>query len=133
MVAVVVAAAPLAAWDRVLEAYDAYRFHQRRDTCDVTGVITAIDRQAGRVAITIGSDDGIVSGEVLYLFRGEANPHYLGKIRIDSVQDDSAMGQIISRSCGLAIREGDGVAHLTWVKRRFRLCGYALRSPEPPN
>ena len=86
----------------------------------------------GGAAITIGSDDGIASGEVLYLFRGGAKSCYLGKIRIDSVQDDSATGQIISRSCGLAIREGDGVAHVTRVKRRFRLCGYALRSPVPP-
>jgi hypothetical protein len=43
MIAVVVAAAPLTARDRVLEAYGAYRFHQGRDTCDVTGVITGID------------------------------------------------------------------------------------------
>jgi hypothetical protein len=98
----------------------------------VTGVITGIDQHAGRVAITIGSDDGIASGEVLHLFRGDAKSCYLGKIHINSVQNDSATGQIISRVCGMAIREGDGVAHLTWVKRRVRMCGYALRSQEPP-
>lgn len=48
MIAVVVAAASLAAWDRALDAYDDYRFNQGRDTCDVTGLITAIDRQAAR-------------------------------------------------------------------------------------
>ncbi len=133
MIAVVVAAASLAAWDRALDAYDDYRFNQGRDTCDVTGLITAIDRQAARVAITIGSDDGIAGGKVFYLFGGAAKSRYLGKIRIDSVRDDSATGQIIGRSCGLAIREGDGVAPLTCVKRRLPLCGYTLRSPVPPN
>jgi hypothetical protein len=43
MITVVVAAAPLTARDQVLDAYGAYRFHQGRDTCDVTDVITGID------------------------------------------------------------------------------------------
>jgi hypothetical protein len=127
MLAIAVAAVPLAAWDRVVETYDAYRFRKGWDTCDVTGEITAVNRQGERVTISIGADDGIVTGEVLYLFRAGPKSRYLGKVRVVSVECDSAVGQIVARARGL-VQEGDGVAHLTWFKRHWPLCGYALKS-----
>jgi hypothetical protein len=104
MIAIAVLAVSFAAWDRVIEAYDAYPFSKRWDTSDVTGVITTVNQQEERVTISIGSDDGIVTGEVLYLFRGEPERQYTGKIRIDSIECESAMGRIIARVRGLAIR-----------------------------
>jgi hypothetical protein len=111
MIAIAVTSVSLAAWDRVIEAYDVYRFHKGRHASDVTGVITAVNRREGLVTINIGSDDGIVVGDVLYLFREEPETRYLGKVRISAAEYDSAVGQVVARGRGLAIREGDRATH----------------------
>jgi hypothetical protein len=111
MVAVAVVAVSLAARDHAMEAYDTYRFHKGWKTRDVTGEVTAVDRSEGRVTISIGSDDGIGLGEVLFLFREASDVRYIGKVRIISLEYISAEGQIVSSAHGLAIRAGDRVTH----------------------
>jgi hypothetical protein len=111
MITIAVRAVSLAAWDRAIEAYDVYRFHKGRQTSDVTGVITAVNRREVLVSISIGSDDGIVVGHVLYLFREKPETRYLGKVRINTAEYDSAVGQVVARGRGHAIREGDRATH----------------------
>ncbi len=135
MVAMAAVAVSLAAWNQAMEAWDSYRFHKGWDTCDVQGEVTAVERQKGRVTISIGSDDGIVPGEILYLFRAETEAswiaeteaRYIGKLSIISVEFESAVGQILANVQGPAIQAGDRVAHFTWDTHRRRfVCGYAL-------
>src|SRR5262245_12187575 len=118
MAAVAATAVPLAAWDSIIYAFDANRFHKGWDPCDVTGVISAVHRDEGLVSVTVGSDDGIARGEVLDLFREGSGARYIGKACVNSLDPGSAVGQIVDCGRGLTIREGDRVAHLTWVKRR---------------
>lgn len=128
MITIAIAAVACAAWTPINEAHDAYRFHKGWETCDVTGMISSVRRGEGLVTMTIGSDDGIACGEVLYLLRKGPAIRYIGKARVISVEGESAVGRIVAGVRGLPVREGDQVAHLTWVKRRWRLCGSALRS-----
>jgi len=123
MIATAVIAVSLAARDPVIEAYDAYRLREGWDTCDVIGSVIAVGPREGRVTIGMGSDEGIARGEVLYLFRGGSETRYIGKARVISLDPDSAEGQVVARSRGIAIREGDRVAHLTWRELLPGLCG----------
>jgi multidrug efflux pump subunit AcrA (membrane-fusion protein) len=64
-----------------------------------------------RVELTIGSDDGLVVGHELSIFRLKPRPEYLGKIRIISVDPDQAVGVVIGNTYqGKKIREGDIVS-----------------------
>jgi hypothetical protein len=126
MVAVAVVAVFLAARHHAMEAYDTYRFHRwwntRDVTGEVTGEVTAVVRSEGRVTISIGSDDGFGLGEVLFLFREAPDVRYIGKVRMISLEYESAKGQIVSCVHGLAIRAGDRVAHFNGKSRTRRMC-----------
>jgi len=72
-----------------------------------------VDRvsQNRRVELTIGSDDGLVVGHELFLWRQKPRPEYLGKIRIISVDPDRAVGEVIGSTIqGKKIMEGDIVS-----------------------
>jgi hypothetical protein len=61
--------------------------------------------------ITIGSDDGLVVGHELYLFRTSPRPEYLGKVKIISVDPDQAVAKVIGNTVqGKKIKEGDIVS-----------------------
>ena len=47
----------------------------------VSGQVKKVDPTNKRLEITIGSDDGLVVGHELYLFRTKPRPEYLGKVR----------------------------------------------------
>jgi hypothetical protein len=115
MTAVGVMAVSLATWNRAIDAFDAYRFRKGWDTRDVTGEVIALDRKGGMVTISLGSDDGLSTGEQVYVFREEPKPRYLGKVRIVSVDYESACGQIVLGGSGAACQTGDCVAHFTWA------------------
>jgi hypothetical protein len=77
----------------------------------VQGEIKRVDQSNRRVEITIGSDDGLVPGHELYLFRTKPRPEYLGKIQILSVDPDQAVGKVIGNTVqGKKIQEGDIVS-----------------------
>jgi len=77
----------------------------------VQGEVARVDSKGTQVEITIGSDDGLVSGHELFVFRTQPLPQYLGKIRILSVDPDQAVGQVIGRTVnGIKIKEGDIVS-----------------------
>ena len=77
----------------------------------VHGEILRVDAQNKKVEISIGSDDGLVPGHELYLYRVKPRPEYLGKIKILSTDPDQAVGQVIGTiSQGKKIQEGDIVS-----------------------
>ena len=69
------------------------------------------DRRAGRVKINRGSDDGLSLHQELCVYRRgrsprSVKPECLGRIRIVSIELDSAMAELIA-SEGKMINEGD--------------------------
>ncbi|MFN0199366.1 MAG: hypothetical protein ACKVT0_21660 [Planctomycetaceae bacterium] len=66
------------------------------------------------VAVTIGSDDGLVKGHHLYVYRfatsPEERPKYLCKIELVNVTPDSAVGVVVEKSKNGVIKKGDHVS-----------------------
>src|SRR6185312_6399937 len=54
----------------------------------VQGEVARVDDQTRAVEITIGSDDGLVPGHELFLYRVKPRPEFLGKIKIITVDPD---------------------------------------------
>jgi hypothetical protein len=89
------------------------------DIATVKGTDTppAVQGQVARVEdnksleITIGSDDGLVPGHELYLYRTTPRPEYLGRVKVISVDPDQAVVRIIGATVqGKKIKEGDIVS-----------------------
>jgi len=77
----------------------------------VQGEVARVDTQNKSVEITIGSDDGLVPGHELFLYRVKPNPEFLGKIKILSVDPDQSVGRVIGTTIqGKKIKEGDIVS-----------------------
>jgi hypothetical protein len=77
----------------------------------VRGQILRVDAQNKRVEISIGSDDGLVPGHELNLYRIKPRPEFLGKIKILSTDPDQAVGQVVGNTVnGKKIQEGDIVS-----------------------
>lgn len=77
----------------------------------VVGEVKRIDPSNRRVEITIGSDDGLVPGHELFLFRTKPRPEYIGKITIIAVDPDQAVGRVNGTTYqGKKIQEGDIVS-----------------------
>ncbi len=76
----------------------------------VEGEVQRVSENNQRVEITIGSDDGVVVGHEFDIWRTEPNPDYIGRIRIESVDPDQAVGRVIGKTVqGKKIQEGDRV------------------------
>jgi len=77
----------------------------------VQGEVKRVDPTNRRVEISIGSDDGILPGHELYLFREKPRPEYIGKITITAVDPDQAVGRVNGTTYqGKKIQEGDIVS-----------------------
>lgn len=77
----------------------------------VEGQIKRVNDKGNKVEITIGSDDGLVIGHELHVFRLSPQAEYLGKIRIQSTDPDQAVGTVIGKTLqGKKIQEGDHVS-----------------------
>src|SRR5271165_3570826 len=77
----------------------------------VVGEVKRVDPSNRRVELSIGSDDGLVVGHELFLFRQTPRPEYLGKITIISVDPDQAVGRVNGTTYqGKKIKEGDLVS-----------------------
>ncbi len=64
------------------------------------------------VRISIGSDDGLLKGHKVYVYRpgtGAQRPRFLGVVRIELVTPDEAVGTVIERSRNGVIEKGDNV------------------------
>jgi hypothetical protein len=89
------------------------------DITTVKGTETppAVEGQVARVEnnnsleLTIGSDDGLVPGHELYVFRTTPRPEYLGKVKVISVDPDQSVARVIGATVqGKRIKEGDIVS-----------------------
>ena len=64
------------------------------------------------VEISLGTDDGLVEGHKLSVFRPAVNDRaakFLGEIKIVYVTPDRAVGTVVSRAKNGIIEKGDGV------------------------
>jgi hypothetical protein len=77
----------------------------------VEGEISRVDDRNRKVELTIGSDDGLVPGNILEVWREKPRPEYLGQIRIESVDPDQSVGVVVGKThLGKKLQEGDLVA-----------------------
>jgi RNA polymerase sigma-70 factor (ECF subfamily) len=82
----------------------------------VEGVIRKVDNPNKRVELTIGSDDGLVAGHELFVYRVQrpAQPSWdfelLGQIRIIAADPDQSIAKVIATLQGKIIKEGDKVS-----------------------
>lgn len=58
------------------------------------------------VEISLGSDDGLTKGHVLTIYR---NDRYLGKVRLNYITPDRAVGEVVERTKNSVIQRGDNV------------------------
>jgi chromosome segregation ATPase len=77
----------------------------------VTGEVTKVDPTNKRLEISIGSDDGLVVGHELFLFRTKPRAEYLGRGQIIAVDPDQAVVRVMGSTVqGRKIKEGDIVS-----------------------
>jgi anti-sigma factor RsiW len=72
---------------------------------DVDGLVVEVAKK--RLAISLGSDDGLRQGQQLDVSRGKS---YLGRVLIGEVKEDSSFGEMTSKYQEVEIRKGDQVA-----------------------
>lgn len=84
---------------------------------DVEGMVTRIDGTSSRIELSIGSDDGLVSGHELFVYRRTPRPQYIGKIRIIATDPERAVATVVGKTyLGTKVTEGDVVS--TTIKPR---------------
>ncbi len=84
----------------------------------VVGEVKRVDATNRRIEMTIGSDDGLVPGHELFLYRTTPRPEYLGKVSVITVDPDQAVAKVIGNTYqGKKIKEGDIVS--STIKPRF--------------
>ncbi len=75
------------------------------------GKVNEINATNRSMEISIGSNDGLATGQELYLFRTQPRAEYLGKVKIVSVYPNKAVADIIGKTVnGKKILEGDIVS-----------------------
>lgn len=89
---------------------DVVQYAGARVPPDVQGQVARVDPKNKRVEITLGSDEGLVVGDTLYVYRDKPTAEYLGKVRLILVEPDQAVGTIEGQTVGgKKIKEGDHV------------------------
>lgn len=83
----------------------------------VEGLVSRVDATSSRVELSIGSDDGLVPGHELFVFRRAPNAQYVGKIRIIAADPERAVATVVGKTyLGTKVTEGDVVS--TSIKPR---------------
>jgi antitoxin component HigA of HigAB toxin-antitoxin module len=84
----------------------------------VVGEVKRIDPTNRLLELTIGADDGLVVGHVLYIYRVKPRPEYIGKVAIVTTDPDQAVAKVIGNTFqGKKIKEGDIVS--STIKPQF--------------
>ncbi|HWE39766.1 MAG TPA: hypothetical protein VG406_24670 [Isosphaeraceae bacterium] len=74
------------------------------------GYVRAVDWARKNIEISLGSDQELAVGDVLYVYRLKPTPEYLGKIRITIVDHDQSVARLEGQTVGgKKIQEGDHV------------------------
>jgi hypothetical protein len=77
----------------------------------VQGEVLRVDRQSKTIEISIGSDDGLVAGHLLYIYRTKPRPDYIGQVKIISTDPDQSVARVQGNTInGKKIEEGDIVS-----------------------
>jgi len=77
----------------------------------VTGQVMKVDPTNKRLEISIGSDDGLVNGHELFVYRTKPRPEYLGRAEVIAVDPDQAVVRVKGSTVqGKKIKEGDIVS-----------------------
>ena len=77
----------------------------------VTGEITRGDPTNKMFEISIGSDDGLVVGHTLFLYRTKPRAEYLGRVQVVRVDPDQSVVRVMGSTVqGKKIKEGDIVS-----------------------
>jgi len=77
----------------------------------VQGEVKRVDPTGRRIEVTIGSDDGLVPGHELYVFRTKPRTEYVGKISVISADPDQSVARVVGKTYqGKHIKEGDIVS-----------------------
>jgi len=77
----------------------------------VRGEVLRVSQQNNRIELSIGSDDGLVPGHELYIYRLRPQPEYLDRVKILSADPDQSVAQVIGTTTnGKKIQEGDIVS-----------------------
>lgn len=75
---------------------------------EVNGKVTSLDRTGRRMELSIGSDDGLATGQELFVYRQQPRADFIGKVKITAVEPDKAVAEVIGRTIdGKKILEGD--------------------------
>ena len=61
------------------------------------------------VQVTVGSDDGLAKGHVLFVYSTGERPKYLGKLRVEYLEPDTAVCVVIDKAKNGVIQKGDNV------------------------
>jgi hypothetical protein len=76
---------------------------------DVSGRIKSVSPD-GLVEITIGSDQGLLKGHTLEVFRNGTRPQYLGVLKIVEVTPHAAVGLLMTPQFRKLVQPNDQVA-----------------------
>jgi len=74
------------------------------------GEITRVNATNSRVELSIGSDDGLLAGHTLQVFRTNPQPDYLGVVEILATEPDQSVARVVRLNQGKKLQEGDRVA-----------------------
>ena len=80
---------------------------------NVEGEVTAVDAKNQSVELSLGSNDGLAVGQEFFLYRSGADPKFLGKIKITSVDVQQSVGRVVGGKTlyGIKIQKGDHVTN----------------------
>jgi uncharacterized protein YlxW (UPF0749 family) len=77
---------------------------------DVEGQVLKVDAKNTTIEISIGSNDGLVPGHELDVYRVSPSPEYIGKVRIVETDPNRSTARVIGKTLyGKKIQEGDNV------------------------
>ncbi len=77
----------------------------------VAGEVLRVDPKSKRVEFTNGSDEGLVVGHQMHVYRTKPRVEYLGELEIIEVDPDQSVGRVLGKTVnGKQIREGDIVS-----------------------
>ena len=74
---------------------------KKADTNNPANPIKGVIREVGKdglLRISVGSDDGITSGQTLEVYRERPTPVYLGKIQVLEVSTKESVGRAINKA-----------------------------------
>jgi len=80
---------------------------------ELWGKVVTVDEEKRLVEVDIGTDQGLMKGQVLRILRLQPRAEFLGEVRIINVQANRAVGRLAPRTGPTGVRIGDDVGDLS--------------------